>query len=46
MLNSYLSGYTDAYILVNGALSVANTTAGGAVANNCNKKVVIKYCAR
>ena len=38
MLKSSLSDYRDAYILVKGAISVNNTAADGAAANNTNKK--------
>ena len=45
MLKSGLCGYSDAYILAEGTISVANTTAAGAAANNSNKRVVSKNCA-
>ena len=45
MLKSSLCDYSDAYILVNGAISVTNTAAAGAAANNTNKKVIFKNCA-
>ena len=45
MLKSSLSDYSDAYILVKGTISVNNTTAQDAAANNTNKKVIIKNCA-
>ena len=35
----------DAYILVKGKISVNNTAADGAIANNINKKVIFKNCA-
>ena len=35
----------DAYILVKGKISVNNTAAHGAIANNINKKVIFKNCA-
>ena len=38
MLKSSLSDYRDAYILVKGTISVNNTAADGAAANNTNKK--------
>ena len=38
MLKSGLSDYRDAYILVKGTISVNNTAADGAAANNTNKK--------
>ena len=45
MLRSSLYDYSDAYILVKGNISVNNTAAGGAAANNTNKKVTFKNCA-
>ena len=45
MLKSSLCGYSDAYILVKGTISVNNTAAEGAGANNTNKKVIFKNCA-
>ena len=45
MLKSNLCDYRDAYILVKGAITVNNTAAADADANNANKKVVIKNCA-
>ena len=45
MLKSSLCDYSDACILVNGAISVTNTAAAGAAANNTNKKVIFKNCA-
>ena len=38
MLKSSLCDYTDAYIIVKGTISVNNTAAQGAAANNTNKK--------
>ena len=40
MLTSSSCDYSDAYILVNGNISVNNTAGAGAVANNTNKKVI------
>ena len=40
MLKSSLCNYSDAYILVNGTITVANTGAEDADANNTNKKVI------
>ena len=40
-----LCGYSDAYILVKGTISVDNTAAQVAAANNTNKKVIFKNCA-
>ena len=45
MLWSGLCDYSDAYILVKGNISVNNTAADGAAANNTNKKVIFKNCA-
>ena len=45
MLKSSLCDYRDAYILVKGTISVNNTAADGAAANNTNKKVIFKNCA-
>ena len=40
MLKSSLCDYSDAYILVKGTTTVADTSATGAAANNTNKKVI------
>ena len=45
MLKSSLCDYRDAYILVKGTITVNNTAAQGAAANNTNKKVIFKNCA-
>ena len=45
MLRSSLCDYSDAYILVKGNISVNNTAAAYADANNANKKVIFKNCA-
>ena len=45
MLKSSLCDYSDAYILVKGTISVTNTAAAGAGANNINRKVIFKNCA-
>ena len=45
MLRSSLCDCSDAYILVKGNISVNNTAADGAAANNTNKKVIFKNCA-
>ena len=45
ILKSSLCDYSDAYILVKGTITVNNTAAQGAVANNTNKKVIFKNCA-
>ena len=44
-LKSSLCDYSDAYILVRGTITVNNTAAAGAVANNTNKQVIFKNCA-
>ena len=45
MLKSSLCDYSDAYILVKGTITVNDTSAAGAAANNTNKKVIFKNCA-
>ena len=45
MLKSSLCDYSDAYILVKGTISINNTAAQGAAANNTDKKVIFKNCA-
>ena len=45
MLRSSLCDYSDAYILVKGNISVSNSAAADADANNTNKNVVFKICA-
>ena len=45
MLRSSISDYGDVYLLVKGNITVNNTAAGGAAANNANKKVIFKNCA-
>ena len=40
MLRSSLCDYADAYILVKGNITVNNTAAEGAAANNAAKKVI------
>ena len=45
MLRSSLCDYIDTYILVKGNISVNNTAAADADANNTNKKVIFKNCA-
>ena len=42
MLRSSLCDYSDAYVLVKGNISVNNTAADVAGANNTNKKVILK----
>ena len=45
MLKSSLCDYSDAYIHVRGTITVNNTAAADADANNTNKKVIFKNCA-
>ena len=45
MLKSSLCACNDAYILVEGAKSVENTTTADAVANSTNWKAIFKTCA-
>ena len=45
MLKSSLCDYSGAYILVKGTITVNNTAAQGAAANNTNKIVIFKNCA-
>ena len=45
MLRSSLCNYIDAYILIKGNITVNNTAADGAAANNTNKKVIFKNWA-
>ena len=45
MLKSNLCDYSYEYILVKGTITVNNTAAQGAAANNTNKKVTFKNCA-
>ena len=45
MLRSSLCNYSDVYILVKGSISVNNTAADSAAANNTDKKVIFKNCA-
>ena len=42
MLKSSLCYYSDAYILVKGTITVNNTAAADADANNTNKKLIFK----
>ena len=44
MIRYSLCDYSDAYVLVKGNIAV-NGTAGDAVANTTNKKVIFKNCA-
>ena len=46
MLKSSLCDYSDAYIIVKRTITVNNTAAAGADANNTNKKVIFKNCAQ
>ena len=45
MLRSSLCDYSESYVLVKGNITVNNTAAEGAAANNTNKKVIFKNCA-
>ena len=45
MLRSSLCDYSDAYTLAKGNISVNNTAAADAAANNTNEKVIFKSCA-
>ena len=45
MLKSSLCDYSDAYILTKGNITVDNTTAACADANNVDKKVIFENCA-
>ena len=45
MLRFSLRDYSEAYILIKGNITVNNTAAAGADANNTNKKVTFKNCA-
>ena len=45
MLRTSLCDYIDAYIFVKGTITVPNTAATDAGANNTNKKVIFKNCA-
>ena len=44
MLRSSLCDYSDSYIFIKGNITVNNTVADGAAANNTNKKVIFKNC--
>ena len=45
ILKSSFCDYRDAYILVKGTITVNNTAAADADANNTNKKMIFKNCA-
>ena len=45
MLRSHLCDYSDAYRLVKGTITVANTDVAGVAGNNGDKKVIFKNCA-
>ena len=45
MLRSSLCDHSDAYILVQGNISVNNTAAAGDAASNTDKKLILKNCA-
>ena len=44
-LISSLCDYSDAYTIVKGSITVDDTSAAGADANNTNKKIIFKNCA-
>ena len=44
ILRSSLCDFSDAYILVEGNITVNNTVGAGNAANNTNKKVIFKNC--
>ena len=46
MLRSSLCDYSDAYILVEGTITVPNTAAAEAAVNNTNKRKIITNCAQ
>ena len=45
MIRSSLYGYSEAYIIVTGTITVPNTTAAYVAVKNTNKKLVVKNCA-
>ena len=45
MLRSSLCDYSDAYILVKGTITVANTAAQDQPNNGANKNIIFKNCA-
>ena len=45
MLKSSFCDYSDAHVLVKRTITVNNTAAADADANNTNKKVIFKNCA-
>ena len=45
MLKSSLCGYSDAYILAKGTITVTNAAAADADANNANEEVIFKNLA-
>ena len=45
MIKSSLCDYTDAYILVKGTITIQDTSAAAANANNTNTKVTFQNCA-
>ena len=45
VMKSYLCGYSDAYILIIGTMSVAKTAAADADGRNTKSKVIFKICA-
>ena len=45
MLRSDVCDFSNAYILVKGTKTIANTAGQGQAANTANKKVILKNCA-
>ena len=45
MISLNLCDYSDAHILVKGTITVPNTKAADATANNTNKEAIFKNCA-
>ena len=45
ILKSNLCDDSDAYVLVKRTITIGDTSAAGAAANNTNKKVILKSCA-
>ena len=46
MLRASLCDYSDVYILIKGTITVVNTAAADAEANNTNKNVIFKHCVQ
>ena len=45
MIRLSLCDHSDAYILVEGTITVPNTSVDDSAVNNTNKKVIVKNCA-